>query len=209
MSRALPPIHISMRDEGLLAKDQGLIVSVIVAGQISDEQVRGLLADDESRVRGVGSYVLRRDAQVGNLEPLEAMHAELAIDNALLGRGRHLGRAHRVPRGADRLPHPLLEDGVVRFGVDDVLDVLGQRRVVALALGLGAGGEGRVARGVLAPVDGHAAQDLALLLVRPHGRLDVDALRVREEARLEVQRRVERLARDVDGAARVGVHGES
>lgn len=115
-----------------------------------------------------------------------------------------------MPRRADARPQPPRQHRVVLGRVHDVGRAGGQRQAVAEphARGGRPGRERRVAVGHLAAVHGHAAHDLALLLVQPDVLLEVELVRIGEEARTEVDGVVGPRAGDVDVAAGEWVDGE-
>jgi len=65
--------------------------------QLLDENARRLLANNKRGVAGVSTHVLRYDAEVGQLEVLDSVYAQLRRHNAFLLSRSDLARAKRVP----------------------------------------------------------------------------------------------------------------
>ena len=167
--------------------------------QLPDEEIRRLLAHRERRAHSIDRHVLGHDAQVRHLQPPHPVHAQPRIHHPHGCRRRHLARPEPVPARRHVVPEPPLDDRLVRGLVRDL--GLGPGGTDLLAGG-GEGGDGAGREGgdpgrQLAPLAPHAPRHLALLLVAPDVRPEVELGLVAQVASPEVQGGVGRAAGDV------------
>lgn len=166
-----------------------VLMSGRAEAQLSNEDISSLLPHRQSSIISVGRNISRDDAEISNLQALDAIDTQTSIDDAVPLPGQHLASAERMPCRAHIGAQPFLQHDIVICRVLDVGDIVRERPVRELATrGRGIMRKWRVALGHLASVRWHTADDLALLLVRPDVLLDVVIAYIGEEAVLEVQR---------------------
>ena len=173
--------------------------------ELAGKSVAGLLANGERHVGGVCRHIDRYDAQVGNLERGDAVNAQVLVHDAAIVWRPHLACPDPVPVLCKALPDPLCEHHIVCGGAHNILDVWRQRPVPLLAHGVRVGVERGVYWGVLTTVDSQASDNLALLLVQPHGHGKIEAVLVGQDARYQVKLVFGSRACDMDVAAGVRV----
>lgn len=174
--------------------------------QLSYDDIRSLLTYGKSGVIRISANVLRRNAQIRNLQSRYAVHVQISIHDTQLLTRRHLGGPYRMPRRLDLFAQRLLEDLVV---LRTILQISELRGVLLGVQGgtsrLGIGRERRMVRCELATVHGCAPEDLPRLLINPHLHLDVHIARIAKESNVEVQPIADLRPRYVEVASRVRV----
>jgi hypothetical protein len=103
--------------------------------KLLDKDVSSPLSNSQSRVANIRSRILGSDAQIRNLETLGSVDAETGVDNSVLLLWQHLVGSQRVPRRADVLAKPPLQDRVVLSRVFNIGHFDGERAIVKLHAG--------------------------------------------------------------------------
>lgn len=145
-----------------------------------NEYICSSLADHQSSAHCVSSNVLGRDAQIGHLEALDAMHAEVLIYHAHLLHWRHFARTKGVPCRPDAGAKEVFDGHIVLRSVLSVRDGLIGPCLLRDREYIGAFGKRGVLPSDFAAEETHASRHTALFLISPHLGFEVEFVRVRQ-----------------------------